>query len=216
MVVLKLKLSSEKPKKVYALNGRSYLLKPGSNTLNLDYNEYVSLAKALGITPVKQDEVKKEESPSKKPQVDCETEEKTSKGSCCCDGDSCSFCPEETDEEVQTQLQASDMSKPEEDSEQECFAHEETPSTEECNNPSCDDEASNSLADSESSSTHETSSPEAVSEDISDSEGGDSTEDYGSWSWADLRSEYKRVSGKACKLKKEAVIQFLRENRDVK
>lgn len=52
MIQLKLKLNSKKPTTVYATNGKSYLLSPGSNVLNLEYEDYLSLAKALGIKPV--------------------------------------------------------------------------------------------------------------------------------------------------------------------
>lgn len=52
MIQLKLKLNSKKPTTVYAVNGKSYLLNPGSNVLNLEYEDYISLAKALGIRPV--------------------------------------------------------------------------------------------------------------------------------------------------------------------
>lgn len=59
MIQLTLKLNSKKPATVYAVNGKTYSLKPGSNTLNLEYEEYLSLAKALGIKPVdnKKDEI---------------------------------------------------------------------------------------------------------------------------------------------------------------
>jgi hypothetical protein len=52
MIQLKLKLNSKKPTTVYAVNGKTYLLSPGSNVLNLEYDDYLSLAKALGIKPV--------------------------------------------------------------------------------------------------------------------------------------------------------------------
>lgn len=52
MIQLKLKLNSKKPTTVYAVNGKTYLLNPGSNVLNLEYDDYLSLAKALGIKPV--------------------------------------------------------------------------------------------------------------------------------------------------------------------
>ena len=48
-VQLKLKLNSKVPTKVYATNGKHYMLQPGSNVLSLEYNDYVSLTKALGI-----------------------------------------------------------------------------------------------------------------------------------------------------------------------
>ena len=66
MIQLKLKLNSKKPTTVYAVNGKTYLLKPGSNTLNLEYNDYLSLAKALGIKPV---ENKKDKATAPAPEV---------------------------------------------------------------------------------------------------------------------------------------------------
>ena len=80
MIQLKLKLNSKKPTTVYAANGKTYQLNPGSNVLNLEYEDYLSLAKALGIKPVdnkKQEEPenkeKKEDNPSEKQE---ETENK--------------------------------------------------------------------------------------------------------------------------------------------
>lgn len=49
MVQLKLKLNSRRPSRVRDTNGKSYLLKPGQNILNLSYSDYMSLATALGI-----------------------------------------------------------------------------------------------------------------------------------------------------------------------
>lgn len=77
MIQLKLKLNSKKPTTVYAANGKTYQLNPGSNVLNLEYEDYLSLAKALGIKPVdnkKQEEPenkeKKEDNPSEEQAVD--------------------------------------------------------------------------------------------------------------------------------------------------
>ena len=77
MIQLKLKLNSKKPTTVYAANGKTYQLNPGSNVLNLEYEDYLSLAKALGIKPVdnkKQEEPenkeKKEDNPSEEQEVD--------------------------------------------------------------------------------------------------------------------------------------------------
>ena len=82
MIQLKLKLNSKKPTTVYAANGKTYQLNPGSNVLNLEYEDYLSLAKALGIKPVdnkKQEETenkeKKEDNPSEK-QEEPENKEK--------------------------------------------------------------------------------------------------------------------------------------------
>lgn len=71
MIQLKLKLNSKKPTTVYATNGKSYLLSPGSNVLNLEYEDYLSLAKALGIKPVdnKKNEDKAPAKEDKKPEI---------------------------------------------------------------------------------------------------------------------------------------------------
>ena len=52
MVQLKLTLKSNRPSVVYSTNGKSYRLQPGSNTLNLEYEDYLALAKALSIKPI--------------------------------------------------------------------------------------------------------------------------------------------------------------------
>lgn len=52
MIQIKLNLNSKHSTKFYAFNGKAYILKPGSNTLNLEYEDYISLAKALGINPI--------------------------------------------------------------------------------------------------------------------------------------------------------------------
>lgn len=71
MIQLKLKLNSKKPTTVYATNGKSYLLNPGSNVLNLEYEDYLSLAKALCIKPVdnKKNEDKAPAKEDKKPEI---------------------------------------------------------------------------------------------------------------------------------------------------
>lgn len=77
MIQLKLKLNSKKPTTVYAVNGKSYLLNPGSNVLNLEYEDYLSLAKALGIRPVdnKKNENNSQEKEDKQEVKDAQKEE---------------------------------------------------------------------------------------------------------------------------------------------
>ena len=72
MIQLKLKLNSKKPTTVYAANGKTYQLNPGSNVLNLEYEDYLSLAKALGIKPV--DNKKQEEPENKEKKEDNQSE----------------------------------------------------------------------------------------------------------------------------------------------
>lgn len=49
---------------VHAVNGKAYRLNAGENTLELEYADYVALAKALGFKPLPED--KKEDAPVKK------------------------------------------------------------------------------------------------------------------------------------------------------
>lgn len=58
MVQITLTLKSNRPSTVYSYNGKSYRLQPGSNTLNLEYEDYVALAKALSIKPIAKDGTK--------------------------------------------------------------------------------------------------------------------------------------------------------------
>ena len=74
MIQLKLKLNSKKPTTVYAANGKTYQLNPGSNVLNLAYEDYLSLRKALGIKPV--DNKKQEEPENKEKKEDNQAEVK--------------------------------------------------------------------------------------------------------------------------------------------
>lgn len=71
MIQLKLKLNSKKSTTVYATNGKSYILNPGSNVINLEYEDYLSLAKALCIKPVdnKKNEDKAPAKEDKKPEI---------------------------------------------------------------------------------------------------------------------------------------------------
>lgn len=71
MVQLTLNLKSNRPSTVYSYNGKSYKLQPGSNTLNLEYEDYLALAKALSIKPVANDTSKNiKEDPIKEEQVE--------------------------------------------------------------------------------------------------------------------------------------------------
>ena len=69
MVKLQLTLKSDKPNFVHALNGKSFKLQPGANTLILEYDDYVSLATALGIKPI-DNEIKQDVECSRDDQLD--------------------------------------------------------------------------------------------------------------------------------------------------
>ena len=178
MIQLKLKLNSKKPTTVYAANGKTYQLNPGSNVLNLEYEDYLSLAKALGIKPVdnkKQEEPenkeKKEDNPSEKQE---ETENKEKKE------DNPSEKQEEPEnKEDQTEVKKEPENKKDQAEEQEELENKEKKE----DNPSEEQEV------------------DLVNDGV----------DYSAWSLKQLKSEYKKITGENCKLKKDDIISFLQE-----
>ena len=148
MIQLKLKLNSKKPTTVYAANGKTYQLNPGSNVLNLEYEDYLSLAKALGIKPV---DNKKQEEPENK----------------------------EKKEDNQAEVKEESENKEDKAEEQEEL-------------------------DNKEKKEDNTSEEQAV--DLVNAGA-----DYSAWSLKQLKSEYKKITGENCKLKKDDIISFLQE-----
>ena len=153
MVKLKLTLKSGRPSTVYASNGKSYKLKPGSNTLELEYEDYLALAKSLGIKPV--EDKKKEESKPEPPKEESKPAE-----------------PEKVEGPIKEE---SPVEEPAQELEKVEDIKEETP----------------------------------AEDSVEDKEG---EVDYSVWSYTKLKAEYKRITGKACKLKKDEVVAFLQEH----
>ena len=177
MIQLKLKLNSKKPTTVYAANGKTYQLNPGSNVLNLEYEDYLSLAKALGIKPVdnkKQEETenkeKKEDNPSEK-QEEHENKEKKEDN------------PSEKQEESENKEDQAEVKKEPENKKDQAEEQEELENKEKEDNPSEEQEV------------------DLVNEGV----------DYSAWSLKQLKSEYKKITGENCKLKKDDIISFLQE-----
>ena len=81
MVKLQLTLKSDKPNFVHALNGKSFKLQPGANTLILEYDDYVSLATALGIKPI-DNEIKQDVECSRDDHLDTHEQECTHDAAC--------------------------------------------------------------------------------------------------------------------------------------
>ena len=148
MIQLKLKLNSKKPTTVYAANGKTYQLNPGSNVLNLEYEDYLSLAKALGIKPV--DNKKQEEPENKEKKEDNQAEVKEES--------------ENKEDKAEEQEELDNKEK-----------KEDNPSEEQAV------DLVNAIAD------------------------------YSAWSLKQLKSEYKKITGENCKLKKDDIISFLQE-----
>lgn len=184
MVQLKLTLKSNRPSVVYSTNGKSYRLQPGSNTLNLEYEDYLALAKALSIKPIlnndnkeKHDKVSNETPHVDKNHVDKPRTEDSN-----------------TDESVNTEN--NDTPKD---------AVPETPVNEQL-----DQHDEESVKEEES---HEDESHEDEVHD-EESVKDESHEDYSSMSYTELKAKYKEVTGKSCKLKKDEIIAFLQEHSD--
>lgn len=187
MIQLKLKLNSKKPTTVYAVNGKTYLLNPGSNVLNLEYDDYLSLAKALGIKPVENKkaapvaESKSEKKVENEPAVVKKADKKDPE-------------PEKVEEKVEAP--AKDEPAPVEDAaKEEAPAKEEVPAEE----PAKEEVKS------------EDAEPKAKAEDANEAPAAEEV-DYSTWTLKQLKAAYKELTGETCKLKKDEVVAFLQEH----
>jgi len=186
-VQLKLKLNSKVPTKVYATNGKHYMLQPGSNILSLEYNDYVSLTKALGIKT-------KDELQSKA----AEKHEDTQKPA-----EPAIKQPEPKVEDVKPAEPELDEPVPAEKDN-----HEDTYNEDTCNEDTCE----SATEELHENPTPVENTPEQAAEDVQEP----CDTDYATMSYNQLKSEYKKVTGKSCKLKKDEIIAFLQEhNSDV-
>ena len=191
MVKLQLTLKSDKPNFVHALNGKSFKLQPGANTLILEYDDYVSLATALGIKPI-DNEIKQD--------VECSRDDHLDTHEQACTHDDA--CDEALDEHVFETLDSSTETEQHIDVDN-VENNDNTDSTEQNTIENTDESSQDAeLEDSIESNTAEVET-EAKKELI----------DYSSWPISRLKSKYKSVTGNACKLKKDEIIEFL-QNKD--
>jgi len=184
-VQLKLKLNSKVPTKVYATNGKHYMLQPGSNVLSLEYNDYVSLTKALGIKT--KDELQSK-APEKHEDAEPTMEQPESKA-------------DDTKSDTEPKL---DESAP---------AEQDANEDNSCAEDTC--EPANEELHEDPTPVEDT--PEPVAEDVQEPVAEEPCDtDYTTMSYVQLKAEYKKVTGKSCKLKKDEIIAFLQEhNSDV-
>ena len=193
MVKLQLTLKSDKPNFVHALNGKSFKLQPGANTLILEYDDYVSLATALGIKPI-DNEIKQD--------VECSRDDHLDTHEQACTHD------EALDEHALETL----------DSSTETEQHIDVDNVENSDNT---DSADNT--DSTEQNTIENTDEPSQDAELEDSIESNTAEveteakkeliDYSSWPISRLKSKYKSVTGNVCKLKKDEIIEFL-QNKD--
>ena len=190
MVKLQLTLKSDKPNFVHALNGKSFKLQPGANTLILEYDDYVSLATALGIKPI-DNEIKQD--------VECSRDDHLDTHEQACTHD------EALDEHALETLDSSTETEQhiDVDNVDNVENNDNADSTEQDTIENTDESSQDAeLEDSIESNTVEVET-EAKKELI----------DYSSWPISRLKSKYKSVTGNVCKLKKDEIIEFL-QNKD--
>lgn len=190
MVKLQLTLKSDKPNFVHALNGKSFKLQPGANTLILEYDDYVSLATALGIKPI-DNEIKQD--------VECSRDDHQDAHEQACTHD------DTLDEHTFETLDSS------------------TETEQPINADNVDNVENNDNVDSTEQETIENIDESSQDAEIEDSIESNTAEveteakkeliDYSSWPISRLKSKYKSVTGNACKLKKDEIIEFL-QNKD--
>ena len=172
MANIKFKLKAMRSVTVRALNGKPYTLKAGMNELELDYSDYVSLMKALGMKPLPMPKSDNTFKPAEK-KADIKKDEPKS------------------EEPVKVESKV------------------EEPKMEE---PKVEELKSESIEEPESVKEEVTEEEVKPEEPAGNDEEAEKEVDYASMSYSQLKAEYKKVTGKSCKLKKDEIIQFLQEN----
>ena len=196
MVKLQLTLKSDKPNFVHALNGKSFKLQPGANTLILEYDDYVSLATALGIKPI-DNEIKQD--------VECSRDDHLDTHEQACTHD------ETLDEHAFETLDSST------ESEQPINADntDNTDNTDNADNDDKTDSAEQEIIENTDESSQDAELEDSIESNTTEVETEAKKEliDYSSWPISRLKSKYKSVTGNVCKLKKDEIIEFL-QNKD--
>ena len=191
MVKLQLTLKSDKPNFVHALNGKSFKLQPGANTLILEYDDYVSLATALGIKPI-DNEIKQDVECSRDDQLD------THEQACTHDEVSDEALDEHTFETL--------------DSSTETEQHIDVDNVDNADNADSTEQETIESTDESSQDAELEDSIESNTAEV-ETEAKKELIDYSSWPISRLKSKYKSVTGNVCKLKKDEIIEFL-QNKD--
>ena len=190
MVKLQLTLKSDKPNFVHALNGKSFKLQPGANTLILEYDDYVSLATALGIKPI-DNEIKQD--------VECSRDDHLDTHEQACTHD------EALDEHVLETV----------DSSTETEQHIDVDNVDNVKNSDNTDSTEQEIIENTDESSQDAELEDSIESNTAEVETEAKKEliDYSSWPISRLKSKYKSVTGNVCKLKKDEIIEFL-QNKD--
>lgn len=182
MFTLKLNLKLKHPRTIHSSNGKSYRLHPGSNTLSLEYDDYVALAKSLGMKvtePMKSKQSEKK-NVAEEPQV---KEDKK-----------CDSVHNELNNNVSPLEEIDD--------------HAQNTNSE--SNDASSDNVDTSTSELDSSNDlDESKSSDDVDKETGSSE---DRVDYNTLSYSELKAKYKEITGNSCKLKKVEIIAFLQDH----
>lgn len=211
MSKMKLNINARRTITLYDINGKPYKLRKGSNDFCLEYKDYVALAKSLGITIQPDPDAGQPE-----PAVNTKAEDKESAE------DSVNVQTNEHNPELK---EAEEPNEPTNESETkeltEDLVSESTnkpePEVKESTEENIPVEAEAHDEESLNTAVEEQHIP--ASDEVATSEDNSQSDkdlpDYSTWSYTKLKAEYKSITGKSCKLKKEEVIQFLQEQNNV-
>ena len=193
MVKLQLTLKSDKPNFVHALNGKSFKLQPGANTLILEYDDYVSLATALGIKPI-DNEIKQD--------VECSRDDHLDTHEQACTHD------EALDEHALETLDSSTETE-------QPINTDNTDNVDNVENSDNNDSTEQNTIENTDESSQDAELEDSIESNTAEVETEAKKEliDYSSWPISRLKSKYKSVTGNVCKLKKDEIIEFL-QNKD--
>jgi hypothetical protein len=183
MIQIKLRLNSDKSRTVYAANGKKFYLKPGQNILNLDESDYRSLSKALRID------------------LDrfCNTQEKVEESE-----KNTAFVEKDALEKSESEKSESAIDNCSEESNDVIESEKYTSTTVKSVLAEHTDATVEDLEDSvvENTTNVEEQVEEHIEKDV----------DYSTWTYTQLKAKYKSITGTACKLKKNEIIEFLQEH----
>ena len=183
MAKFKFSLRAARPVTVRATDGNLYKLKSGKNEFELEYSAYVSLVTALGIKPKPECSQVHPES-VEKPNSKTEVEPVKELEN-----------PAKEDKSKDNSSSEKEPESTEDVKEQEPTATEQEPTAH---------EHESTTSEKEHESTEELESETKSDESLEKF-------DYSNMSYTKLKTEYKRITGKPCKLKKEELIKFLQE-----
>ena len=187
---LKLTLKSRRPSTVYSLNGKSYRLKPGVNVLDLSEEDYTALTKTLGIKPT-DNSVNKDNT---------HRSEKLHSGN--------SGSVDISNKEVERVESVT--------SEETASKESDLNSTEECSDDTKEPAKEITVDHAEEQAEEHTEEKADGSDSCNDSTAEvENKVDFNSMTYNELKAEYKKITGKNCKLKKPDLIKFLQEHSNV-